>query len=151
MLMLAILLAQFTFFYRHELAQLAELRPILVELCQLVGCELTAAAPAATPELLQTTIAPHPRYANALRIRSALVNRTDEVQPLPRLEVSLTDNDGRVLARRTFESREYLEKAKAAEKTLAPNVVVYTLLEITNPDGKAAGYEVRVLPPSSDS
>jgi predicted Zn finger-like uncharacterized protein len=141
----ALLLGQFTYFYRHELAQISAVRPALVQLCEMLRCELASFRAHALPELVQTTIAPHPRYANALRVRATIANRTEEPLTFPLMQVSLTDSDGKVLARRTFTSHEYLEPSFVATE-LGPHVLAKTLLDVTNPDNKAAGYEVQLFP-----
>jgi predicted Zn finger-like uncharacterized protein len=141
----ALLLGQFAYLYRHELAQIPAVRPALVHLCEWLQCELAPLGANALPELVRTTIAPHPRYANALRIRTTLANRTEQALTFPLMQISLTDSNGRLLARRTFASHEYLETSSAATQ-LAPHVVTQTLLDITNPDNKAAGYEVQLFP-----
>jgi len=144
---LTLLAAQFFYFYRNELAQLPQLRSPLAQFCALLRCRLFDAQSAAVPQLEKTQIAPHPRYANVLRIRASLVNRSDHAQRLPLMEVSLTDNDGKLLARRTFTPREYLETLPADVAPLAAHVAVSALIDVTNPDGKAAGYEVRLFAP----
>lgn len=141
----ALLLGQFAYFYRDELAQIPSIRPILVQFCKSLQCELAALGTGALPELARTTIAPHPRYANALRIRATLANRTDQPLTFPWMQVSLTDSDGKVLARRTFAPRDYLEPSSTATQ-LGAHVVTQALLDITNPDNKAAGYEVQLFP-----
>jgi predicted Zn finger-like uncharacterized protein len=134
---------QFAYFYRDELAELPELRPALIRACLLLQCEI-AATTATVPELLQTSIAPHPRYANALRIRANLVNRTDQPLAYPLVQVSITDSAGGLLARRAFAPREYLTAGSAAS-ALAPNELAQALLDVTNPDNKAAGSEVQLF------
>lgn len=141
----ALLLGQFAYFYRHELAQLPGLRTPLLQICGLLHCDVVSPTAGTVPELVQTSIAPHPRYANALRIRANVANRTDQTQPLPLIQVSLTDSDGKLLARRTFAPREYLGPSSAAVP-LGPHVAMQTLLDVTNPDNKAAGYEVQLFP-----
>lgn len=140
----AVLLAQFAYFYRHELAQLPGMRPRLADACRAVGCEIASLTDKTLPELLQTSIAPHPRYTNALRIRASLVNRTQHPQPLPLLQISLTDSDGKILARRAFAPRDYLDPGTPATP-LGPHVVVQAMLDVTNPENKAAGYEVQLF------
>ena len=142
----AALLGQFAYFYRNELAQLPQLRPALSEFCRWVECELPPLTANLVPELLKTRIAPHPRYANVLRIHASMVNRTDAVQAPPLMEISLTDSAGHLLARRTFTPRQYLGSQAAASAPLSPNVVVNALLDVTNPDGKATGFEIRLIP-----
>jgi predicted Zn finger-like uncharacterized protein len=146
LLMALLLVGQFGYFYRNELAQLPRLRPTLVKFCELAHCKLAPIAPRLVPELIKTRIAPHPRYANILRIRASMVNRADAPLPPPLMEVTLTDNDGRLLARRTFTPREYLGSRTAAATPLRPNVVVNALLDVTDPDDKATGFEVHLLP-----
>lgn len=138
-----VLLVQFAYFYRYELAQLPALRPSLMQACAIMRCTLSV-PDKTVPELSQTSIAPHPRYANALRIRANLVNRTTEPLTLPLLQVTLTDNDGKLLARRTFAPPQYLDGV-TANSPLGPNIEIQALVDVTNPDNKAAGYEVQLF------
>ena len=144
-LLLLLLAGQFVYFYRDDLAKNPSWRPLVTEFCGYSHCQLRPLRDIAAIELLQTTIAPHPQYENALRIRATLVNRADFPQDYPWMEVSLTDNGGRVLARRTFTPAQYLPTSAAG--TMSPNVVAPTLLDVTNPDNKAVGYEIRLVTP----
>lgn len=138
------LLAQGLYFYRNELARHNALQAVVAEYCFWLGCDIDTSEPWVAPELGTTTIAPHPRFANALRLRAVLVNRADAPQLHPRMEIVLTDSTGTVLARRIFQPRDYLE---APTPDMQPNVAVPALVDLTNPDGKAVGYEIRLLPP----
>lgn len=145
LVLLLLLAGQFVYFYRDELAGNPSWRPLVAEFCGYARCELRPLRDVAAIELLQTTIAPHPHYASALRIRTTLVNRAAFPQDYPGMEVSLTDSGGRVIARRTFTPAQYLPSPAAG--AMSPNVVVATLLDVTNPDGKAVGYEIRLVTP----
>jgi predicted Zn finger-like uncharacterized protein len=143
--LLFLLAGQIIYFYHDELAADPSWRPVVREFCDHAGCELRPRQDFARIELLQTSIAPHPKYANALRIRATLVNRATFAQAYPGMEISLTSNAGQVLARRTFTPAQYLEPL--ASSALTPNVVATALLDVTNPDGKAVGYEIRLVTP----
>ncbi len=143
-LLLALLLfSQTAYFFAAELARDARLRPWLAQYCEQLGCSLRAPGGTAAVELAQTSVAPHPRYENALRLRAVLVNRTAMAQPYPLLEVSLTDSEGNMLARRAFTAAQYLEAPPGG--TLAPAVATTARLDVTNADGKAVGYEIRLV------
>lgn len=144
-LLLVLLAGQFAFFYPDELAANPSWRPRIAEFCGYTGCELRPRQDVTRIELLQTSIAPHPQYENALRIRTTFVNRASFPQAYPWMEVSLTSNAGTVLTRRTFSPSQYL--AAPAVGPLTPNVVATTLLDVTNPGGKAVGYEIRLVTP----
>lgn len=143
--LLILLAGQILYFYHDELATDPSWRPVVREFCDHAGCELRPRQDIARIELLQTSIAPHPKYENALRIRAMLVNRAVYAQAYPGMEISLTSNAGSVLARRTFAPAQYLEAPATA--ALTPNVVATALLDVTNPDGKAVGYEIRLVTP----
>ena len=143
--LLMLLAGQFVYFYRNELATIPEWRPYLVDICLYTGCKLKPLRDVGRIELLQTSIAPHPQYENALRIRATLVNRAAFRQDYPHMEVSLTSNAGDVIARRIFSPIQYSETP--LEGALTPNVVAMALLDVTNPEGKAVGYEIRLVTP----
>jgi predicted Zn finger-like uncharacterized protein len=145
LVLLMLLASQFVYSYRNELATIPSWRPWLVDICLYAGCELRPSRDVGRIELLQTSIAPHPQYENALRIRATLVNRAAFRQAYPRMEVSLTSNAGDVIARRIFSPIQYSETP--LEGALTPNVVATALLDVTNPDGNAVGYEIRLVTP----
>jgi hypothetical protein len=142
-----LLIGQFLYFFSVELARDPALRPAMAEFCDQLGCELGATYDVRQIELADTSIAPHPRYLNALRIRATLINRAPVDQPYPLLEVSLTDSQGRVLARRHFRSPEYLDTSRSAEATMLPNVAIGARLDVTAPDNRAVGYEIQLVSP----
>jgi predicted Zn finger-like uncharacterized protein len=147
-LLILLLAAQTTYFYRDQLAAYPGLRPYLDEMCVRLDCRVQPPYDASRIELVQpTNIAPHPRIASALRLRATLVNRAGDVQAHPYMQVTLTDSAGRVLARRVFSPRQYLEQATTPGTDMPPHLAVSALIDITNPDGKAVGYQIDFLPP----
>ena len=111
-LLLALLAAQVAYFYAPQLARDARLKPWLALYCERAGCDLKPPRATSSIELVQTSVAPHPRYENALRLSAVLVNRAEQAQPYPVMEVSLTDSEGQVLARRGFTPAQYLESPR---------------------------------------
>jgi predicted Zn finger-like uncharacterized protein len=148
LLLLVAFAAQSAYFYRDRLSAYPELRPYLIEICAELGCTLRPPYDVGRIELVQpTNIAPHPRMANALRLRATLVNRAGKPQAHPLMQITLTDSNGRVLARRTFASNQYLEQRATSATEMPPHLAVSALLDLTNPDGKAVGYQIDFLPP----
>jgi len=144
----AMLAAQSVYFYRDQLAAYPMLRPYLDEMCAQLDCRVQPPYDASRIELVQpTSIAPHPRIANALRLRATLVNRAGAAQAHPFMQVTLTDSAGRVLARRIFPPHQYLEQRATPGTDMPPHLAVSALIDITNPDGKAVGYQIDFLSP----
>ncbi|MBI3571112.1 MAG: DUF3426 domain-containing protein [Gammaproteobacteria bacterium] len=143
-LLLVLLAAQVAYFYAPQLARDARLKPWLALYCERTSCDLKPPRGTSSIELVQTSVAPHPRYENALRLQAVLVNRAEQAQPYPVMEVSLTDSEGQVLARRSFTPAQYLE-SPAPHDALTPNVAVRARLDVTNADGHTVGYEIRLV------
>ncbi|MFQ5546174.1 MAG: zinc-ribbon and DUF3426 domain-containing protein [Acidiferrobacterales bacterium] len=139
-----VLVGQIAYFYPTELARYPQLAPLATRVCASLGCEVQAKHDVGLIELLRTTVGPHPNQEQALRVRAALVNRADFPQPFPLMEITLTNNGGEVIARRTFSPTEYLKSAGVGDNMI-PNVVVDSLLDISNPDPNPGGYEIRLL------
>ena len=139
-----VLVGQTVYFYPTELARYPRLAPLVTRACASLGCEVQAKQDVGLIELLRTTVAPHPKQEQALRVRAALVNRADFPQPFPLMEITLTNSAGKVRARRTFSPTEYLKSADVGDNMI-PNVVVDSLLDISNPDPNPGGYQIRLL------
>jgi predicted Zn finger-like uncharacterized protein len=139
------LVVQFGYLHRQTLAQHDAFLSVWNTLCNPLGCALEAPHDLRQLELLdQTRIAPHPRFDQALRIRAALVNRAPFAQPYPWMEVTLTDSSGTLLARRSFRPEQYLEPPLKVDPLMPPDVALSALLDVTNPDNRAVGYEIRL-------
>ena len=148
-LLLLLLAGQSLIFYGYDFARrISALRPIIETLCASLPCRKLPPIDMRHMDLVETRVAPHPRYDKALRIKATLVNRADTVQPYPLLEVSLIDSQGQLVARRAYQPREFLSKPEAIQKGLPPQVAVSVQLDITSPGVQASGYEVLLLPPS---
>ena len=146
-LLILLLAGQILIFYGYDFArQTPTLQPMVETLCAPLPCRKLPPIDMRHMDLVETQVAPHPRYDKALRIKATLVNRADTVQPYPLLEVSLIDSQGQLVARRAYQPREYLSKPEAIQKGLSPQVAVSVQLDITSPGVQASGYEVLLLP-----
>lgn len=144
---LVILLAgQWVYFNRDELARDKQWAGFVQQFCTTLHCTITPRHDVGLVELTDTRVAPHPKFAKALRVKATLINRAKYTQPYPLMEVTLTDTEGKVLARKRFDAREYLKNIKQSDTGLAPNVAKKAQMEITSPDTAADGYEIRLLP-----
>jgi predicted Zn finger-like uncharacterized protein len=148
-LLLALLLVtQAGYFYREELARYPTLRPALERFCRALDCRIELPRAPELIELLPATrVEPHPRFENMLRIEVAMVNRAPFAQPYPWLELSLTDRAGNLIARRRFSPAEYLGREPEPDELLPADVVKRFTFDVTDPDGKSAGYEIRLVLP----
>lgn len=132
-------------FYSTEMGRDPDLRPHVLRVCKTLGCVIQPQTDAGLIELAKTRVSPHPRYANVLRLRVTLINRASFSQAYPLMEVSLSNRSGELVGRRTYRPEEYLGKKKNLPQNMIPNVIVHAKLEITSPNRRADGFEIRLI------
>ncbi len=145
--LLLLLIGQLGFFYRNEVVREPQLRPWIERVCAYLDCVLPPAQDLGKIELAHATVMPHPDYAQALFLDATLINRAEFAQSYPLLEVTLTDSNGQPVARRTFRPQQYLAGGRGETTDMPSNVAIPVGLEFTQPDPRAVGYEIQLLPP----
>lgn len=137
--------AQYLYFARADLVQYPWLRPILQRVCAPLGCRLPLRHAPKRIELLSRDVISHPRIRAALLVNATFVNRADFVQAYPVLQISLSGDNGAVVAMRRFQPEEYLPPGVAIAAGLAPGASVHVVLEIAEPHHPAASFQFEFL------
>ena len=147
LLLLAGMGVQGLYFFRSDLAaSYPDFKPFLQQLCGTLRCGIRLPA---NPELLSidtSHLEADPQQANRVALNAILRNRARLAQEYPQLELTLTDTQDRMIARRVFVPREY---AKGADlnRGMAPNEEMAVKLNLDLGDLKAAGYRVFLFYP----
>lgn len=142
LLLVMVAIAQYAYFERNALLRQPTIHTYLTRACDVVGCTVPLASDVALLELVDVDVAPHSEYAQALTLTGVLVNHAEFPQPLPRLEVSFSDAQGVMLARRLFTADAYA--AQSVQK-LTPRARIPVKLELTKPAADAVGYELKLV------
>jgi predicted Zn finger-like uncharacterized protein len=144
-LVTSLFLAQVMYFYSDDLSQNRMLRPLIVATCKPFKCKISPLQDVSNIELADTQIQPHPKFKKALRISATLINRADFAQPYPLMEVTLTENSGHIIARKTFKPREYIRNLGKNNSKMPTNVSVRARLDVTSPGNRAQNYEIQLV------
>jgi len=146
------LLAQTLFFFRTELASLApSLRPALEQACSALGCHVPLPN---NPDLLSietSSLEADPNHANIVKLHATQRNRASYPQAYPLLELTLTDYQDKLLARRLFQPQEYLPPGTPLQNGMPAQDEIEVKLTIDMGETKAAGYRVYLFYPSTAS
>lgn len=140
LMLVAALVIQYGYNQRIPLRENETLRPWLDALCQLTNCPMPPKRDPSKIELVDNMMQSHPRYQHSLLVTATLINRADYAQPYPIVEITMTDLQQRVVARRTFRPEEYLA-GDFAGMSFTPNVEVPLMLELSDPGDKAVGFK----------
>lgn len=143
--LIIILAGQAIYLKRESLAQYPQIVPILELECKLIGlvmpCEIPARRDTSKIELVERNIVSHPSAENALLITSTIKNTADYVQPFPKMVLTFSDINQKVVARRVFSPEEYLAKDVNLEQGMQINEPIKIILEIVDPGEEAVNFQ----------
>ena len=140
-----LLVTQWVFFNRADLAREQDWRPGLEQFCKYLHCSLPLRVDLSQLKLLNRDVRQHPRVDEALLVNATLSNQADFTQPYPVLEVSFTDLGGNPVAMRRFSPKEYVNNAYAIKSGMQPGKPFSIMLEIQDPGEAAVSYEFGFL------
>lgn len=145
LLLILVLVGQYLYYNRQQLAQYAELRPWVVQLCAAAGCDLPLERDVKRIALTSRLVESHPSRANALLIDATLVNQADFTQPYPLLELRFSDLNNQLVAGRRFRPEEYLPPTTSVRAGMPPQQPVHITLEIVDPGKDAVSFQFDLL------
>lgn len=144
--LIGLILAQYSYFMRNDLAKYPAVRPWLEKLCTVAGCEIPLAKDPTRITLVSRDIRTHPKEKGALLVKATIVNDAPFTQPFPELKLVLTDINNRVVATRQFPPQEYLAStAINIGAGMNPKIHYDFQLEMVDPDKNAVGFEFHFL------
>ena len=147
-LLLLLLLAQVTYFFRIELAaRLPGLKPALVTYCGLLDCQVTLPTDADLMSIDSSDLEADPDHANAITLTAVLRNHAPYAQAYPDLELTLNNLNDKPVARRTFHPAEYLQKGSNEKQGLAGGRELNIELHLDTSDLKPSGYRLLLFYP----
>ena len=145
--LLASLSVQGLYFFRSDLAAShPEFKPFLQEFCGVLQCSIRLPANPNFLSIETSNLEADPQQANLIALNAILRNRARLAQEYPQLELTLTDTQDRMIARRIFTPKEYAKSADL-KRGMAPNEEVTVKLYLDLGDLKASGYRVFLFYP----
>ena len=145
LVLLLVLIGQFAYLKRQDLAMYPEVKPVIEGLCSKLNaiypCDITPAKDVKAIELLGRNVVSHPNAKNALLITSTIENKASFDQAYPNLILTFSDINQKIIAKRKFSPTEYLAKGVDIEAGMKKSVPVKIMLEIVDPGEEAVNFE----------
>jgi predicted Zn finger-like uncharacterized protein len=145
----AALVLQVTLHYRTDVAiQLPGAAPVLARLCAELGCTMDLPA---RSELLRTEwseLVYVPDHPELIQLSATLRNQAAFSQAMPLMQLTLTDEQDRVVTRKLFKPAEYLAplangQAAPVPDRIGPGEDLRVFLRLDVGTLKTAGYEIQ--------
>lgn len=95
-------------------------------------------------ELASAHTEAHPTRASTTLLRISIINHAEIEQPLPWLEMSLTDTDGRLVSRRNLSPGDYVYQ-NATNDLIGARELKKVTIELLSFPKQATGYELKIL------
>ena len=134
-------ISQYTYFYRDDLAQKhSQLRPILEQMCQTLGCKMPLVKAPEQFKLISHDMRLHPEKDNTLLVRGTFTNNADFSQPYPLLKLELSDLHGKTIAHRMFSPDQYLNNSPDHQAGIPPSGQIETELNIIDLGPSVVGF-----------
>ena len=130
---------------REVLIRYPQAEPALKKLCALTGCRLPRRHNPSAIRVVSRDVRIHPDYESALSITATLMNTAPYRQAYARLQFTLFNVNGQVIASRIFKPREYLNRAVAPTERMHPRRPLQIALELMAPEQVAVSFEFRFL------
>ncbi|MCG8394245.1 MAG: zinc-ribbon domain-containing protein [Pseudomonadales bacterium] len=143
---LVILVGQYAWFNFDHLARSPQWRPLYLQACNLLGCQLPSRTDISKLRGANLVVRSHPDYANALIVDAILFNEARYPQPFPDLALSFSAMNGKPVAHRRFQPSEYLHGDLHNMDVMPTNTPLHISLEIVDPGEQAVNYNLRLLP-----
>ncbi|MEM6998423.1 MAG: zinc-ribbon and DUF3426 domain-containing protein [Pseudomonadota bacterium] len=146
LLAIVILLTQLAWFQRDWLLQAyPQVRPYAKQLCDKLECSLFRQEDTSEITLLNRDVRLHPTYADTLLVNATMKNDLPNPQPYPKVQLTLFDTNGELIAFREFVPDEYLDNSIDVEQGMPVNSPVHFVLEVTGSSREAVSFEFRFL------
>jgi len=140
------LIAQTIYLFRVELAaRFPELKPILIHSCKLLKCNVPLPRNITLLSIESSELKDDPAQRSNVFLDALLRNRAAYAQTFPSLELTLTNIQDQVIARRTFKPRDYLPASENEISGFPANMELSVTLHLDTTDLKPVGYRLVLL------
>lgn len=148
LLLLFLLATQAIYHFRdHIAANYPPTRPLLERACAYLRCEIRLPQNADLLGIETSELHADPARANIVVLTSVLRNRAPHVQAYPMLELTLTNVQDEMVARRTFTPKEYVRQPAGIEQGIPAKGEVAVKLLLDLGSLRAEGYRLYLYYP----
>lgn len=148
LVLLPLLLAQATYFFRVQLsAVFPAARPVLTQACQLLRCQIGLPAQIDAISIESNELQALAPDKNVFSLVMQLQNHAGTAQAWPVVELVLNDSKDKAVLQKAFQPADYLPANTDPGKGFSPGTEQNIKLYFELPKLKAAGYHVSVFYP----
>lgn len=147
-LLILLLALQAVYFWRTTLAaRLPAVQPWLTQACDALGCEVGLPQDDDAISVSSSDLLSDPAHPATIHVNLLIANQASYAEAYPNIELTLTDTQNAVVARRIFTPKEYLPSPAKRAAGIAAGTEASVDLTLNIGKLPAAGYRVGVFYP----
>lgn len=148
LLALTLLGAQAAYFFRIDVAaHQPSLKPALIAYCKLLDCDIPLPKYAELITIESSGLEAVPGHDDRIVLSVLLRNRAAYPQAYPNLELTLTDDQDKAVARRVFQPTDYLPPTEKLADGIKPDREMEIRLRLGTEDLRPMGYRLALFYP----
>ncbi len=140
LLLLLPLAAQLAWQFKDNLIQYDAGRQTLNLICTVAGCEVPTRRALDKIIIQGRNLSTHPDKPDTLSLQVSFVNTAAFQQPFPQLTLSLYNDKGNLIARRTFSANDYLPAEYAHQNMMPKAQPILVEMELVDPGKEVTGF-----------
>ncbi|WP_410499247.1 DUF3426 domain-containing protein [Chitinibacter sp. S2-10] len=134
---------QLVYNLRLELSrEFPALRPKWIALCTHLHCEMPLPRQGDMLRSEWSELTYIPEHPTLIQVKATLRNLAPYEQALPKLELTLTDEHERIVAKKVFSAKEYLTEDEAQLTSILPNNELHAFLQLDLGELNSTGYSL---------
>lgn len=145
LLLISSLALQLTWHYRDQVVHITYGQQILAHICKLAGCNAPQRRDTSRIQIEHRDLRAHPEISNALLLQLGIANHAAFDQPFPDLQLSLFNDNEKLIAGRRFKPSEYLPTGLQHNGVMRRSQTISVALELLDPGKDVTGFKFDFL------
>jgi hypothetical protein len=145
LLLLASVVAQVAWIKFDELSTQSPYRSYYAKACAILQCQLTDISDISQIRSTHLIVHSHPDEKGALIVDAIIANNADFKQPFPGINLIFLDIQGKPIASRAFQPKEYVKGELFGETIMPARQSIQLSLSIVDPGDKAVNYRLDIV------
>jgi predicted Zn finger-like uncharacterized protein len=140
LLLLIPLSGQLAWHFRDSLIYHNAGRQTLSLVCSVAGCQVPVRRNLEQIIISGRNLSTHPEKSDTLQLQLSLINTAPFEQPFPQLTLSLFNDNGSLIARRTFTTDQYLPQENNQTQLMPRAQSVLVQIDLVDPGNEVTGF-----------
>jgi predicted Zn finger-like uncharacterized protein len=145
LVLLLLLGGQLVWLFKENLIQHEVGRQVVSLMCKVAGCTVPIRRDTGKIVIQSRNLSTHPDQPDVLFMQLIMANTASFEQPFPKVQLSLFNDKGMLIARRTFAPDDYLPQGERRNRMMPISQPIQVEMQLQDPGKEVTGYTFEFL------